>query len=280
VELVNSEYRVFFLACGAFLAWLSLLPHMRIFGPEYFAALLTLQAVFPFVTKFVVGCFPLFFGYVLFGLSFLSNHTPKFSGFGQAVVTLWSVLNGDWLYDNFQDSFQYSPVVSRLFYYTFMLLFITIISKLALASVEYIFFKAMPDIKADNQQDSHTKTEQDKQGSDGESENVEHIRILEPKKGGTGISNRQLSTFEIVEQHHFELLGEFKKCVEEMQAQYPRLDFLMNDVALEHRLDANHRCKNARRCALCTLRNVYENRSKEFVQHVCNRMEENAALLS
>jgi len=211
--IFHANNRILVLAIGVFLGWLSLLPHIKIFGPEYFATLLTLQRVFPFVSKFVLGCLPLFLGYIILGISILSVHTPKFRGIGDSLMTLWAVLNGDWLFDNFQDAAQYMPVLSRIFFYTFMILFIIIISKLALASVEYIFFKAMPDVSDSTKEAHHLKS--GKRATNG--------RRLRPKGSKT---NPELVLLNYIVSASNELRTRFEHSVREFQAVNPRFEYL------------------------------------------------------
>jgi len=140
----DTPQRILVFALAVFFAYASLIPHIRLLGPEYFATLRTLQEIFPFVSKFMIGCLPFFLGFVLCSLALFARFSPSFRTVGEAISTLWAVTNGDWLYDNFRDSEQFYPYLSRAFFYIFMLLFITVISKLALSFVEFIFFKAMP----------------------------------------------------------------------------------------------------------------------------------------
>lgn len=265
-DLVSKYERHLTLGIGTFLAWLGLLPHIKLIGSEFNGTLQTLQAIFPFVSKFVLGCMPLFVGYVLCGASLFSPFSPKFKNIDQSIVTLWAVLNGDWLYDNFQDAVQTYPLLSRFYFYTFMLFFICIISKLALSSVEYIFFKEMPEqVVPAGGSDSVNS------GSIGSAaERAGHKRLLQVEDRGSVPSARG-SLLKYVCAAEARIFEAFKDAVRALRQKHPRFEFITTLIP-NHPPGPYRCCSNPRVCPLCVLHRGYDLVHSQFQRRVVGRL--------
>ncbi len=73
---------------------------------------------------FLVGVLPVFIGFACFGVAYFSTESEMFSNVDQASVTLFALLNGDVIHDVFDDIYNASPVISRIYLYLFISLFI------------------------------------------------------------------------------------------------------------------------------------------------------------
>jgi hypothetical protein len=88
---------------------------------------------------FMVGVFPTFMGYALFGMLFFGNRTGRFSTLVASMFTLFSMLNGDILRDTFLDLYPIAPMVSQLYLYTFISFFIYCVLAVFVAIMEHAY---------------------------------------------------------------------------------------------------------------------------------------------
>jgi hypothetical protein len=88
---------------------------------------------------FMVGVFPIFMGYALFGMLFFGNRTGRFSTLVASMFTLFSMLNGDILRDTFLDLYPIAPLWSQLYLYTFISFFIYCVLAVFVAIMEHAY---------------------------------------------------------------------------------------------------------------------------------------------
>jgi hypothetical protein len=134
----------FWFGLGCMLSWVQLLPWVQRLGPPYTSLVMTLHYASPFVARVVMGFFPVFMGFALSAQLLFFVHTPAFSDLGQTFVTLFSLMNGDFVLQSFTELSRAYPVIGQVFVYAFVLIFITVVSKMILAGVEYFFFQSVP----------------------------------------------------------------------------------------------------------------------------------------
>merc|ERR1719319_2034485 len=127
------------LACAFF--WFGLVQYLEHF-PNYYGLILTLRMSAPRVLRFVLGVAPVFIGFAMFGVAFFSPHSDLFSNLDTASVTLFALLNGDVIHDVFQDIYPAGRIISRVYLYTFIMLFIYAVLNIFIAIVEDGFFAA------------------------------------------------------------------------------------------------------------------------------------------
>jgi hypothetical protein len=130
---------VIFIASGCLFSWITIIQYVEGFA-TYYVLITTLRKSLPRVAKFLVGVMPVFLGYGLFGVSFFGMHSESFSDLDQASVTLFSLLNGDSIYDIFAELEAINAVVSRIYLYSFITLFIYAVLNVFIAIVEDAFF--------------------------------------------------------------------------------------------------------------------------------------------
>jgi hypothetical protein len=107
---------------------------------RYFALVTTLERAVPRVVKFLLGVLPAFASYVLFGVIFFGSHSVRFSGVRNAMVTLFSLLNGDVLRETFNDLIPFNGLVTEIYLYSFVLIFAYVTLNVLLCIVEECFF--------------------------------------------------------------------------------------------------------------------------------------------
>eukprot|EP00466_Bigelowiella_natans_P000934 jgi/Bigna1/74977/fgenesh1_pg.32_\ len=120
---------------GGLAAWLSVTQFFESTS-TYYVLIATLQGGIPRVSRFFIGILPIFFAYAMFGVAYFSSYSYRFSTLDNACVTLFSLLNGDVIHDVFDDLHANSPVISRIYLYSFLALFIYAVLNIFVAIIE------------------------------------------------------------------------------------------------------------------------------------------------
>lgn len=94
--------RLLFISIGCMMAWINVVQYFE-FSLSYYVLILTLKKGTPRVLRFLIGVLPVFFGYCLFGFALFSSRSEKFGTVDNSAVTLFSLLNGDSIYDVFEE---------------------------------------------------------------------------------------------------------------------------------------------------------------------------------
>ncbi|KAJ9460053.1 hypothetical protein DIPPA_26591 [Diplonema papillatum] len=125
--------------------------------PWLYLLINSLKRGMPLAMRFIVGCLPLYFGYVCFGTIVFGRYTHRFVTFDAGCVTLFSVLNGDVMHDIFEDIYPEQggglKFLSRIYMYSFIILFIYAILNTFLAIMEDTYFQIKQALVADLQED-------------------------------------------------------------------------------------------------------------------------------
>jgi len=152
---------------GGLAAWLSVTQFFESTS-TYYVLIATLQGGIPRVSRFFIGILPIFFAYAMFGVAYFSSYSYRFSTLDNACVTLFSLLNGDVIHDVFDDLHANSPVISRIYLYSFLALFIYAVLNIFVAIIEDSFFA--------------TKHLQDKEKESDEARQLLLLEFLEDNK--------------------------------------------------------------------------------------------------
>ena len=124
---------------GCALLWISLVTYAS--GSfHYYTLVHTLSRALPRVLRFVVGVFPVYLGYALFGMLYFGDQSERFADFAESMITLFALLNGDEIRSTFMDLNQPYPLVSAVYLYSFVCLFIYVVLNVFIAIVEESFF--------------------------------------------------------------------------------------------------------------------------------------------
>ena len=104
----------------------------------------TLRMSFTRVFTFAISVLPVFFGYLLLGVACFSNFSERFSNIDKVAVALFAIGNGDEIHATFLDLAERYPWLwfSRLYLYTFLILFILAILNIVIFLIEDAFSAA------------------------------------------------------------------------------------------------------------------------------------------
>jgi len=137
---------------GCMMCWISIIQYLEFF-PKYYYLILTLRLSTPRLAKFMIGVLPVYMGFVFFGVAYFAAFSDLFKDPDAASVTLFALLNGDVIHDVFDAIYDASPVISRVYLYSFIMLFIYAVLNIFIAIVEDAFFAAkryfVEDLKKD-----------------------------------------------------------------------------------------------------------------------------------
>ena len=138
---------------GCSLLWVNLVRYLQ-YNRNYYMVILTIRFAAPRVLRFLVGVLPIMMGYAFFGMAYFGSESDRFSTFGSSMVTLFAVLNGDVIRETFLNLFPVYPVISQIYLYTFICLFIYVVLNVFIAIVEEAFFMSRRS-QGGNQTPSH-----------------------------------------------------------------------------------------------------------------------------
>ncbi|KAL0236640.1 hypothetical protein PCE1_000038 [Barthelona sp. PCE] len=103
----------------------------------------TLKIGIPIVLRFLAGVAPLLIGYTLLGVAMFASICDRFHTFGAASVTLFSILNGDIMLEVFTQIYPASPIVSRIYLFSYVIIFVFIALNIFIQIMEQAFTTAM-----------------------------------------------------------------------------------------------------------------------------------------
>lgn len=147
------------LGVGCMLAWINITRYIEYYR-EQAVFVHTLSRSMPYVCRFLVGVLPLFMGYMFLGVAIFwdSNRFATPSG---AMVTLFAVMNGDMVYDTFSDLQLIHLVLSQIYLYTFVILFINVVQNVFITIIGEGFLSAKYRSAADDFQLAPQENEPD-----------------------------------------------------------------------------------------------------------------------
>lgn len=125
---------------GCFLIWASLGRHMTNL-PPYDVAFRAISRGLPVVLQFAVGSAPLLMGFTTLGVALFAEETEKFKNLENGFLTLFSVMNGDIIFESARDMKRgiighvYIIIFVVIFVYTIISTFVSIMQK-AFAEIE------------------------------------------------------------------------------------------------------------------------------------------------
>ena len=94
VSFPTQEAQKILIGLGCSLLWISVLRYLEYYA-AYYALILTLRRGVPRVLRFLVGVLPVLMAYAFFGMAFFGELSTRFGSFGDSIVTLFAILNGD-----------------------------------------------------------------------------------------------------------------------------------------------------------------------------------------
>merc|ERR1711871_372933 len=138
---VPIQWAVLVVGTTAMVSWVNLVQYLE-YDRKYYILITALRLAAPQALRYLLCAFLLFMGYTLFGLCVFSG-SEKFATLDNSAVTLFAVLNGDVILETFQDLYPINQVVSRLFMYTFICLFMYVVLNIFISIVEEAYYKGL-----------------------------------------------------------------------------------------------------------------------------------------
>lgn len=129
-----STYIAILIGSGCFFACLSTGKYLQ-FQPVYSTIYEALRLSFPVVTRYLIGVFPIYLGFLFLGVC-LFWRSERFESTYRSSYTLFSLLNGDAVFDSFTDLSSISPILGSIFCYSFCIVFITIVLNIFISIIE------------------------------------------------------------------------------------------------------------------------------------------------
>ncbi|KAF4649731.1 Mucolipin-2, partial [Perkinsus chesapeaki] len=139
-KTADVYWRLSLLGVGAGMAWLTLLRYLQFF-PTYYVLIRTLSRALPRLLRFLSGLVPLLLAYALCGTCVFWP-SSNFASLSDALMGMFSLLNGDIIHDMFIDMTSISWFWGQVYCYTFLCLFIYVVLNIFLAIVDEAFCTA------------------------------------------------------------------------------------------------------------------------------------------
>lgn len=144
---INVEYYfdmcTLLLGCGLWLSYLGLLRYLT-FSKHYSAIINTIVVAMPHLARFMICVIVVSLAYVLCGWLVLSPYNMKFSTFWLTLETLFSLLNGDDMFNTFimVETTNSVPtqraiyIFSKIYLYSYVCFFIYVVLSVCIAMIE------------------------------------------------------------------------------------------------------------------------------------------------
>ena len=107
---------------GCMLAWINITRYFE-YSPTYYVIYSTFRVSLPLITKYLLAILPIYIGFGLLGAC-LFYSSERFTSLGRSLFTLFALMNGDMVFDTFNDITALSCICAQIFIYIFCLLFI------------------------------------------------------------------------------------------------------------------------------------------------------------
>jgi hypothetical protein len=119
---------------GCMFAWFGLIKYMET-TKEYSILGRTLSLTMPNVARTMISTLPMMMGYAFFGLAIFWR-SNRFSSTAGSLFTLYALMNGDMVYDSFNDIKHINYLIAQIYLYSFIFFSICVISSLFVAVIE------------------------------------------------------------------------------------------------------------------------------------------------
>jgi len=141
VGIIDYSSCQLLLGIGIGITWIGLLRYIGFFK-QYNIIVTVLKSAIPHCFKFLITSSILYAGFVLCGWLVLGPYNFKFRSVPRTSVTLFSLLNGDDMYNTFEinqipedENYISLKIFNQLYLYTFISLFIYVVLSLFLAVI-------------------------------------------------------------------------------------------------------------------------------------------------
>lgn len=126
LNLINISYTTnsseLLIGFGCMLSFINIGRYLD-YNKDYSTIYATISKALPNVLKYVLGVLPIFLGFIFFGLC-LFWRSERFVSISSTMMTLFAVLNGDSVFDVFNDVAGVSFYLGQIYCYVFCIVFI------------------------------------------------------------------------------------------------------------------------------------------------------------
>ncbi|CAF3494029.1 unnamed protein product [Rotaria sp. Silwood1] len=125
------------LGLSSLCSWIGILRYLSFF-PKYNLLFVTIQKTLPFILRFLLCAFIIYCGFIFCGWIVLGPYHTKFRTISTTFETLFALINGDDMYSTFanlETESIYVWVFSEIYLYSFICLFIYVVSSLVIALI-------------------------------------------------------------------------------------------------------------------------------------------------
>lgn len=129
--LTSTEILVGF---GCMLAFLNLGRYIE-YSQNYATIYVTLRNSLPNVTRYLIGVSPIFLGYIFLGLCVFWR-SERFTDTSNVMMFLFSVAQGDSVYDSFKDLSGLHFFIGQIYLYSFCITFLVVVLNIFIAIIE------------------------------------------------------------------------------------------------------------------------------------------------
>jgi hypothetical protein len=119
---------------GCMLSYINVGRYLE-YNREYSTIFATISRAMPNVLRYLLGVMPIFFGFIFFGLC-LFWRSERFVSTSSTMITLFSMLNGDSVFDIFNDLTGVSFFIGQVYCYIFCIMFIVVVMNVFISIIE------------------------------------------------------------------------------------------------------------------------------------------------
>ena len=133
------------IACGCFCAYLYLGRYID-YSKQYSAINMTILKSLPNVLRYLIGAVPVFMAFLFFGLCAFWK-SERFASISSVIITLFSLANGDSIYDVLSDLSGIYFVLGQIYAYLFCIFFIVVVLNVFIAIVQEGYSRSQNETK-------------------------------------------------------------------------------------------------------------------------------------
>lgn len=130
-NMITTEFLIGF---GCFFSYLYLGKYIE-YAKDYSTIYITIKKSLPNVVRYLIGVCPIFLGYMMFGYCVFWRN-ERFKSLNDVIIILYSMANGDSLYDVFKELSGISFFIGQIYLYSFTIIFITVVLNIFIAIVQ------------------------------------------------------------------------------------------------------------------------------------------------
>ena len=130
----NMKTIEFLIGFGCFFSYLYLGKYIE-YAKSYSTIYVTIEKSLPNVIRYLIGVTPIFLGYMIFGYCVFWRN-ERFKSLSDVIIILYSLANGDSIYDVFKELSGISFFIGQVYLYSFTIIFITVVLNIFIAIVQ------------------------------------------------------------------------------------------------------------------------------------------------